>query len=689
MKNICKVLMLFLILFSVNVYSYEVDKQTTDCIVSDPKNHSQTFNELELCINEELEKDTEASEALRKAQTPYDQEEFSSKVNSVLSSFGIVIVVFAFYNLFKSLSIRNRDEKSKNTADFLFKSLVVGFLLTIIVSPQLLSYSTKLILNNLYNQPIMFYTSMNVQKSQSSTVKSSAVSNSKAQISDKVLSMSKLAIEHQSCAASYYQEILSPYDKEDYEVIMSNKEIKCIDDYLEENKNKKIQELDNRLPLPAAVHSCSSKFDSIIKDCGRIYTQSNIQPLNDVVNTYTNQMADILDDYIKYNCDLLSVNNTHHYQAFCTTITGGVKSKLTTDKTLFEIENNFFETNNNFINDFNNELVSNIEIPDEYESNVNLLDMYGNMKSFLLTDNYDYIYQKEILKEVNNISGTLSKNRNKVDGSVIQDVDGIELISEDANDFMYSIKSQTDHLFEDKEIAKNSLVDDFSFINDVKLLFGNYTDATNTEDFKVSFIPLQIVQENRNKLIAIGTATMLISKYQVSKAEVKGISSTFWDLLNTFSIILIFLALFPEIFAVFVIVFTLGGITIKLLEAICMMVIEILLILIVKKEPHLLMNRLTQLFIAMVIKPIVPIIGLAAGSLFVVIALELMKSIPLINDNTAITFCVGIIVQFFMILYLIKKTIWVNGYLHNSLKTDISGFKGNVKKSFRNIKNSI
>ena len=684
MKNILRTLFVFSILFTVNTYGMEEDKKLNECNVSNPNNQSTTLNEIKECVDEELDKDTEASIALRKAQTPANVEETTDQIIDLISSMTYLILIFTIIGLYKGLSTRNRNEQAKNKSDLLFKSIIVFAILSNLVNPKLFSYTSKELLNTFYSQPIIFYTSMNVQKAQSNTVVRHAISNSKTEISQKVLSISKLIIDNQSCALGYQQEMISSFAKENYEVINSNKEIECVNSFMTEKSGSTLSELNNRLLLPAAIYTCSNQFNGVIKDCGNISAKSDIPELNAVVNTYSIKISDFVNDYAGYMCNRALISNQHNYEAFCTTIKDSQKTTLKTDKTLIEIEDDFFEINQSFINDFIEALTNGVELGEEYESKVNLLDLYGNIKTFLLTNTYDEIYQREAKKQIDYITGSIGESINKENGSTTEVIDSVELVMENAEDFIFYVKRQTDSLFEHPLILKNAINDDFNFIKDINLLFGEYTDGTGTNDFKVSFMPLQIIQDNRNKLIGIASLGALVSQYQINNEK-----NSNWEYVNTFSMILIAIAFFPELFSLFIIIFTVVGITIKMLEAICMAVIEIFLIIVLKKEPHILMNRLTQLFLGMVIKPIVPIFGLAAGSIFVVVALEMIKSIPLINDNYLITFAVGVVIQCLMIMYLIRKTIWVNSYLHKSLRTDISGFKGDIKKSFKDSKNIL
>lgn len=689
MKIITKGILLLTLLCSMSTMAYEQESLVSDCRISNIDNFSQTIRETNECAKMELEKQTKSGEILRKPFTPKDIEETVTKVKYIVSSLVLLALFFGAINLVKAQETKYQEEAAKGRSDYLFKVMFVSCLISIMLTPLAATSATRLILDLLNENPSTFYTAMNIQKSQSDTVISSALSSSQTQIMEEVLDVSKSAVSQQTCALGYHQEMISAYAKEDFEVMQSNDEIECIDTFLKENEGKKLSELGYRLLLPAAVFECSYQHNSTIKNCGSIYSKSSIPALNEVVDKYTKEIADFTEDYVGYSCNETFIKDKEDHRTYCTTVRNSEKTILQTTNTLSQIEDNFISINSNFATDFGTVLKDNLKPEEDMVIDAGILDFYGNLNAFLSTRDYDIYYQQVIQKELDKISMLEGMSRNTYDGSSFEDVDSVEVVIEDAEDFVFFTKLRISSLFENSGLLRATMLEDFNFVTDIKLLMGRYTDATETEDFKVDFFPLQRVQEHRNKLIGIGSGLTLYSQYKLNEASAQDRNAPVWEKLNSFAFLVVAVAFFPEIFAFFIAAFTIGGIIFKLIEAISMFAIELFLIYFLKKEPHLLANRFTQLFLAMIIKPITPVIALASGSIFGVVFLEMINYVPIIKDNFAINFVASILIIIGILAFTIKQLLWTNSYLHRTLKTDVEGFKGSVKQQYKNAKNSL
>lgn len=689
MKIITKLILITLMFCSMPTMAYEQDGVVSDCRISNIDDFSQTIKESKECARAELEKDTKSGEILRKPFTPYDIEETVAKVKYIVSGLVMLALAFGAISLVRAQETKYQEEAAKGKSDYLFKVMFVSFLIAILLTPTAAATATRLLLNFLYEQPATFYTAMNVQKSQSDTVISSAIGNSQTQLMEKVLDISKKAVSQQTCALGYHQEMISAYAKEDYEIMQSNKEISCVDTFLKENKDKTLSELGYRLLLPAAVFECSYQHNSTIKNCGNIYSKSSIPALNEVVDKYTKEFADFTEDYVGYSCNETFIEDKENHRTFCTTVRNSEKTILQTTNTLSQIEDNFISINSNFAADFGTVLKDNLKPDEDMVIEAGILDFYGNLNAFLSTRDYDIYYQSVIQKELDKISLLEGMSRNTFDGSSFEDIDSVEVVIENAEDFVFFTKLRINGLFENSGLLRATMLEDFDFVTDIKLLMGSYKDATGTEDFKVDFFTLQRVQEHRNKLIGIGSALTLYSQYKLNEASAQGRNAPVWEKLNSFAFLVVAVAFFPEIFAFFIAAFTIGGIIFKLIEAVSMFAIELFLIYFLKKDPHLLANRFTQLFLAMVIKPITPIIAIASGSIFGVVFLEMINYVPVIKDNFAINFVASILIIVGILAFTIHQLIWTNSYLHRTLKTSVEGFKGSARQQYKNVKNSV
>ena len=687
MKYFLNIMILFTMMFTTSAFSYEVDKKVSECYVSSYENGKRMIQEISDCVEEELEKDTEAGKTLKKAFTPLDAEETSNRLRNILYFMSGFAVIFTVFKLFLLMRKEEQIGAEKTMSDMTFKILIVSSITAGIVTPNLLSWGAESLLNKFYNEPATFYTAMNIQKSQSSTVKNHAVKNSKTFITEKVLEISKIAIQNQTCAIGKYQELITPYVKEDNLILGDDKQISCINNYVKENEGKTIQELGNKMLLPSAIYNCSIEVNTITKNCGSIIANTDYPELNVVVDKYVKELALFTNEYLGYFCENAKVNNRQNYNAYCITFIDDVKTPFTSEKTLLELDSEFININKNFSIDFEIALANSIELPDDFESDINILDLYGNLKGFMELETYDYLYKDDIKKQVNKVDGLLALSKN-TNGSIASETEEVELVMEDASDFLFYIKNRINSYYDSDELLKIAFNDDFAFISDIKLLFGDYNDPSG--QFKVSFVPLQIIQENRENLLKVATllkGSSLAIKEWNKLSDTK--TSKIWESVDDFAMLIILVAYFPELFSLFMIVFTVGGITMKLLEALCVGIIELSAIIFVKKEPHILANRLTQLYIAMIVKSLVCVFALTIGSVFAVVGLNVMNSIPLINDNLALMFIAGIVLQCLMIMYLIRKTIWVNTFLHKYLQTGIDGYKGDIKTGIKNAKNSL
>jgi len=681
MKNLLQTLLVFTMLFSGFSYSVEIDKKVNECHISDTYNLDKTLKETKECVLEELDKDTKAGNLIRKSFTPESSEDTSQKLINIFSAMSFFVMIGTGIVLFKMLTPANQEELGKQKSDVSFKAIVVFFIMSTITTPPLLALTIKDTLNTYFEKPLTFWNSLNYITANSDTVKKHAIAASKSEISEKSLFLSKRIVDSHICATGYFQERVSAYTKEEYLVMKSDEEIKCINDYMQDNSDKTLKELGNRILSSSAIYECSSKFSSFETDCGNVIAESSIPDLNLVVDKFAKEIVEFVDDYNGYKCDQTKLEDKEEHIEFCTTVKNGFKTFLSTDKSIIDIEDSFFNINKEFTTELSLALIKGINDHNDTDENfkkeeeVDLLDLFNVIKKYLSIDSYDQHYQIQISKELKTLNGTKNAGRNRYDGSNISETDNVAIIVEDAVSYFQYVKMNISSLYEHPRVLKDALKDDFAFLTDVKLMFGTYTSGDGKSQFKVDFLVLNYVQDHYLKLVGIGSALKLFSQYQINN----GNDSFKWQALSMFSFAILVVAHLPLLLSAFLLIFTIGGITISFLTFVYMAIINISSILFLKKDVIILFNQAIQLYLAFVIKPVSAIFGLAAAVVYVVIGLEVMNYIPLVSENPLITFPVSIVLMITSVIYMFKKIIWANKYLHKEFNTEIESYSGTGK----------
>ncbi|MGF1884378.1 hypothetical protein [Vibrio splendidus] len=703
MKNIFNIFLLFTILmssFSYAATSYEEDRTLSDCHITDERNIQKIITEVNDCVDEELNRNTEQAELARRIITPVEMDETVDLILKGLSFFTFLILFFTMKGIFKSVSEQERSKLAQARSDKLFSVLVVFLIIACVSTVSSLTWTIKYFGNTTASIPMTFVNVVNHVKSQSDSTKETTLSASRTQFTQKGLEMTQGVMTGHMCALRHQQELMSSYFDSSYEKIRLNPQIACIEDFEAENANKSIAKLGNRTLLVAAVKECSSKHGVTTKDCGYINMQSTLETTrqiagkdvvsnpNEVVEKYANSIVDFANEYVGFECNEIkyTFNNriSDEYEAYCSYINDGQKKYFDSSITLIELEDRLYELNKSFGEELLGQFKS-ISLDSDYESTTTLLSFFGNINDFLSVDKYSADYQNLINKQLSYISFKNEDSRNQENGSSINTDSFVDLTSDNVNSFYAFTQNSLNRYYNNNRLLIETSKLDFDFIKDGKLLFGSYTDATGTENYKVHMNVLAGVQRNYTELMGVSVAIKLLAQYNIKEAYNNDESAGFWHAAEYFALIIVLIANFTPIYAAFIITFMLFRILMLVIETIYMGMIEVSIVIFSKKEAHVILFRVINIINALVVESFTLIIPQILQSLFVVVMTILFLKIPLVYGNSFIQFSLFVLLYFAAIIYGIKKTFWWLDYGNGSLQTRLEKFKGDMKKSLKDI----
>ncbi|CAK1863459.1 conserved membrane hypothetical protein [Vibrio crassostreae] len=698
MKNFFNTFLLFSILISGFSFAYDQDRTLSDCQITQERELSTIIEEVNDCVDEELDRDTEQAELVRRIITPVDMSETVDSILNGLGFLAFLTILFSAKGVIKAVSEKERSKLAQARSDKVFSIAVVFLIICCVSSVSALSWTIKNFADMNMSIPTTFYNVINHVKSQSDSTKETTLQASKTQFTQKALEMTQDVMNGHMCAFRHRQELMSPHFDSSYETIRADSQLSCIEDFESTNANKSIANLGNRTLLVAAVKECSLKHGTTVKDCGYINMQSTLETTrqiagedivsnpNQVVEKYVNSMVDFANDYASYDCNrfkhTFNGRISDEYESYCSYLENGEKKYLDSSVSAIELEDRFYQLNKSFGEDLLDQFKS-ISLNNNYESTTTLLSFYSNISDFLSVDKYSADYQKLINEQLSYISFIDTNSRNQENGSSINTGSFVDLTSDDVNSFFAFTQNSLNRYYNNNRLIIETSSIDFDFIKDGKLLFGRYEDATGKENFKVDMNVLEGVQRHYAELMGVSVSTKLLAQYNIKQADINDESARLWHAVEYFSLVVALIANFNPIFSAFLITCMLFRVILLMIETIYMGMIEVTIVVFSKKETHLIFLRVIKLILGLVVESFTVVIVPILQSVFVVIMIIIFMNIPLVYENTFVQFVCFIVLYLVAIIVGVKKTFWWLTYGNGSLNTSLEGFKGDFKKSLK------
>ncbi|MFA0462815.1 MULTISPECIES: hypothetical protein [unclassified Vibrio] len=700
MKNIFNIFLLFTILMSGFSFAYEQDKVLSDCQITQERDLSKIITDVNDCIDEELDRDTEQAELIRRFITPVDLEETVDMILNGLAFFSFLMLFFTMKGIIKAISDKERSKLAQARSEKIFSIAIVFLIISCVSSVTALSWIIKASSDYTMAIPTTFLNTINHVKSQSDSTKETTLSASRTQFTQKALEMTQGMMNGHMCAVRHRQELMSFNTEPTYEHSRKSPQLACIEDFEKANANKSIADLDNRTLLVAAVKECSRKHGVKYKDCGYINTQSTLETTrkiagqdvvsnpNQVVEKYANLIVDFTNEYVGYDCNRIKLTFgdriSDKYKSYCSYIKDGEIKHFDSSMKVIELEDRLYELNKSFGEELLEQFKS-ISLNNDYESTTTLLSFFGNISDFLSVDKYSADYQNLINQQLSYISFNESTALNQNNGRSINTDSFVDLTSDDVNSFYAFTQNSLNRYYNNDRLIIETSKLEFKFVEDGKLLFGRYTDATETENFKVDMNVLEGVQRHYIELMSISVATKLLAQHNIKQAYINEESAGLWHAAEYFALILALIANFNPLFTAFIFGLMLFRVMILLIETVYMGIIEVSIVIFSKKEVHVIFLRAIRLIASLVVEVLTVVIPVILQSVFVAIMIVMFMNIPLIYGNTFVQFVCFIVLYFAAIIYGIKKTVWWVSYGNGSINTTLEGFKGDMKKSLKDV----
>ncbi|NOH31028.1 hypothetical protein [Vibrio mediterranei] len=686
--------------------NYEDDRKVSECHVSSNRDLNAIYKDMNDCVKDDLNKDTELGELYRNLLLPDEPDEIIEDINWLYGFLVIVGMGVWSYKLFISQSSYYRDRIARERSNFIMKAVFVLLFLSIIASVDMFNFVTRTAVNNGLSIPFSQVTTLSKVKSQLTTVSDNAVTSSQSQIQQKALTFNSAVVDQHLCAVAHKQEILSPYGKEiDYKTYLDNPdyagvsyesddEIMCVESFLKENDGKSIQELDNSLLLVAAIRECSEKHSTAIKDCGYLNANSSMSELNAAFNKSALKMVDFTNEKIGVECkqDLAMFDDgkgrDEKFVPFCSTLRDGSITTFSSDLNETELQNIFDNNNLTLAKEISSLLAAKLVLSDkekeelELNSKTYLLSFQANVDYFLEIENEKEYYLSEIDNLLNSFTHNRGSSRMRTNGRNLRDRSFDSRVYDSSFDYFFAINNDLRVMFDSSSLVQSAIFDDFQFLKDPLLLFGAYYG----DEYRVNFNPFKGLQDNYNELMAVGIGMKLVAKMNIRQATINKQPIGIWSLIDTAALYVILLANAPTFFCYAITGILLGWFFVQISVKLTMVVLEIGTTLFLKQDIIGLLRAYSEIVITLFNQTAILIFSLAKTHMFAVVTLIVLWSQPLLKDGYLSTLLISIVIYIVSIIYLFKALFWVMSYVPKSLATTAEGFKGDINKIIKKAK---
>ncbi|WP_224067772.1 hypothetical protein [Vibrio penaeicida] len=686
-----KILYTFLLILTLSTsvsFAYEKDKTFEECGIQG-NDISEIRKQSEDCVNHELSQNTRQGDLMRRVISPADYSATVEWIVYLLTGFASLMIFSKLYTVYKLQSQDLQNEQNIQKSKMIFSLVIVLTLATIITSERGLQAAVRVMNDTFLGIPMKTLVSMIHVKETFNPVVDSTIEASMSQVQEKALRFNSDVVNTEICAISYKQDLASIYSTKELmkgtRVQDDHDELNCIDDYIQANASKSFAEIGNTTLLSAAVRECSVQFGVVYKDCGGFRLDSSVQGLNKAFEENISEMVKFTNEYISMTCEKAFEEDKEANGSYCLNYKNRKFEQFSSPLTMNDIYPLFNQMNVQAAERIKAALKgSDTEsgiVLDDVESETKILSYWNLLVRFFKTNHLKDEYQQAIDVELNNINKVLGSSRNLEKGYALKDREIDNIVILNANDFFTKINAEITVLFNSSSLVKSAMSDSLAFLKDYKLAFGQYTDGTATERFKTHFHILRTSDhyiETMALLMGIKVSSKILAK-EMPK------SAVFWNGVNTISNIAIIALNLEYIVMFFIFIMFLGVLIMKILEHAVMFVLECGFLLVSKKEPEILLNRIIMIVQTLASMSYITILTLLRTTMFVSIVLMLFSYIPLAASNYIVTLAVVIIIKVISSIYLFKSLQWVGNYLGKILKTSPEGISGNAYNKLKKL----
>ncbi|PJN44079.1 hypothetical protein [Vibrio parahaemolyticus] len=686
-----KILYTFLLLLTLSTsvsFAYEKDKTFEECGI-EGNNISEIRKQSEDCVSHELSQNTRQGDLMRRVISPSDYSATVEWILYLLTGFASLMIFSKLYTVYKLQSQDLQNEQNIQKSKMIFSLVIVLTLATIITSERGLQAAVRVMNDTFLGIPMKTLVSMIHVKETFNPVIDSTIEASMSQVQEKALRFNADVVNTEICAITYKQSLSSIYSTQELleETLVqdTHDELNCIDDYIQANASKSFAEIGNTTLLSAAVRECSVQYGVVYKDCGGFKLDSSVEGLNKAFEENINEMVKFTNEYISITCEKAFEEDKEANGSYCLNYKNRKFEQFSSPLAMNDIYPLFNQMNVQAAERIKAALKgSDTEsgiVLDDVESETKILSYWDLLVRFFKSNHLKDEYQQAIDVELNNINKVMGSSRNLENGYALKDREIDNIVILNANDFFTKINAEITVLFNSSSLVKSAMNDSLAFLKDYKLAFGQYTDGTATERLKTHFNILRTSDhyiETMALLMGIKVSSKILAK-EMPK------SAVFWNGVNIISNIAIIALNLEYIVMFFIFIMFLGVLIMKFLEHAVMFVLECGFLLVSKKEPEILLNRVIMIVQTLASMSYITILTLLRTTMFVSIVLMLFNYIPLAASNYIVTLAIVIIIKVISAIYLLKSLQWVGHYLGKILKTSPEGISGNAYNKLKKL----
>ncbi|EIV8508237.1 hypothetical protein MA785_000832 [Vibrio parahaemolyticus] len=421
-------------------------------------------------------------------------------VDDILFFMNIVMGFFVSFWLYKIMS-RDNQQNKKNRSELILKSILGIGMISLINSTNVMRFAVEELSNKVMTNATLPLTAMSNMLAQSDEELERQINPLIPSIYQKADSITSSMLKSEVCVSKSIANNMSGYSFDDKFSYAEDDYQNCLNEYV---KTAPSFTQTGRSPLNSAIKHCSAQFGNFV-DCGKIALNNTDAGLKQTLKAHNDKVIEWVNKSEGYNC---SIQDQEKAVGFCKDWTSeGFKLK-TEIAGKVELKADFIALVSGFRENWENHVIDNLDVV-KLERQIRLLSFVDQMYSLLRTNkNYEAVatQTKIILDSVLVVEGY---ERNSPLNIEYMNTESYSTNIQNVDEFYGLVARQAEEIMNTVETNAGVVDKAFGMFKDPMLLYGQYENKVDKENFKLDFFVQRKVHDLAIPAMMTGVAVKI------------------------------------------------------------------------------------------------------------------------------------------------------------------------------------